>query len=140
MQIERDLSAYQMIPLRFMQSQVSAGQSDVQLNTAAVNGAVLATTGYTMLWAGEIVTISYDLSAAATVGYLTLGPTIGGTEKTDPTLTVTTGVSGSDTCNRGKSPFAQGAIIFCEVTSSGEWNATPDLVVTVWVILSIAGI
>jgi len=142
MQISKILGKYQLVGLVFGQDAVAASQTDVQLYVMQAGGPVeLAVTGYTMPFAGEIVAISYDLSAAATAGTLTIGPTVGGTEETDPTLSITTGVTGSDSCNRGAATFAKNAIIGAEITSSAGWDGTSaDLLVVVWVILAISGI
>ena len=142
MQLTKTLGKYQLVPLVFMQDNVAASQTNVQLYTTEVASAAgIGVAGYTMPFAGEIVAISYDLSAAATAGTLTIGATIGGTEASDPTLSITTGVTGSDTCNRGKVPFAKNAIIGAEITSGGTWDGTSsDLVVIVWVVLAITGI
>jgi hypothetical protein len=141
MQIERDLSAYQLVPVRFARVAVGAGLTDQQLNAAEVAGpAALEVTSVTVPFAGEVVGISYDLSAAASVGSLTVRPSVDGTGKTDPGLSITTGVTGSDTCNRGKVPFAKGARLGCQVTSSGDWNGAGDLQVLLWVVLRVEGI
>lgn len=142
MRVDKTLSAYQLVPLVFMQDNVAASQTNVQLYTTEVASAAgIAIAGYTMPFAGEIVAISYDLSAAATAGSLTIGPTIGGTECSNPTLTVTTGTTGSDTCNRGTNAFAANAVIGAEITTGGTWDGTSsDLVVIVWVILKVSGI
>jgi len=142
MQINRTLSKYQLVPLVFMMDNVAASQTDVQLYTTEVAAAAgIAITGYTMPFVGEIIAISYDLSAAAANGTLTIGPTIGGAEATDPTLSITTGVTGSDRTRRGVTPFAAGDIIGAEITTNGAWDGTSsDLVVVVWVILAVTGI
>ena len=142
MQISKTLGKYQLVPLIFGQDAVAASQTDVQLYAIQAGGPVeLAVTGYTMPFAGEIVAISYDLSAAATAGTLTIGPTVDGTEETGPTLSVTTGVTGSDSCNRGTATFAKGAVIGAEITTSATWDGTSsDLLVVVWVVLAISGI
>lgn len=141
MRVDKTLGKYQLVPLVFMQDGCAASQTNVQLYTAQVGGPVeLVITGYTMPFDGEIVGISYDLQTAAANGTLTIGPTINGTEAADPTLSITTGTTGSDTCNRGKVPFAKGAIIGAEITTSGTWDGTDDLLVVVWVILAISGI
>ncbi len=141
MQINRVLSQYQLVPLLFSQASVAASQSDVQLYTQEVDATVLDTTGYTMPYAGEIVAISAHLSAAATDGTLTIGPTIAGTEKSDPTLSITTQTEKYDSCRRGTNPFAAGAVIGAESTTSAGWTAeTMDLQVIVWVLLKIEGI
>lgn len=142
MRIDRTISKGQLVKLTFVQDNLAASQTDVQLNIAEVAaGATLAVDGYVMPWAGEIVGISYVLSAAATAGTLTIGATVGGTEKTDPTLSVTTGVGGSDKAARGTTLFAAGDKIGAEITTDGSWDGTSsDLGVTVWVILHLDGI
>lgn len=142
MQITKTLGKYQLVPLIFGQDAVAASQTNVQLYAMQVGGPVeLAVTGYSMPFAGEVVAISYDLSAAATAGTLTIGATIGGTEAADPTLSITTGTGGSDSCNRGKVPFAKGDVIGAEITTSATWDGTSnDLLVVVWVVLALSGI
>lgn len=140
MQIERIIAKGQLQPYVFGQDALAANQTDVQLPTAIGEGSQ-AVTGYTMPFAGEIVAITADLSAAATAGTLTVGPTIGGTEKTDPTLSITTQTTRSDTAPRGTSTFAAGDILGAEITTSGTWDATTaDLTVVVYVLLYVDGI
>ncbi len=141
-QIERIISRGQLLELTFMQDAVAASQSDVQLLVAEVTSAANnAVDGYVMPWAGEIVAISARLSAAATAGSLTVGPTIGGTEKTDPTLSITTAQSAYDTAPRGTTQFAAGDLIGAEITTAAGWDATTaDLAVSVFVIVYIDGI
>jgi hypothetical protein len=141
-QIERIISRGQLVPLTFMQDAVAASQTDVQLPIAEVTaGAAIAVDGYVVPFAGEIVAISARLSAAATTGTLTVGPTVNGTEKTDPTLSITTAQSASDTAPRGTAQFAAGDLIGAEITSGGTWDGTTaDLGVTVWVLLYVDGI
>ena len=140
MQINNVLSRYQLVPLVFAEDAVAASQTDAQLKVMDTGTAQL-NDGYTMPFAGEIIGISYTLDTAATVGSLTLGPTIGGVECADPTLTVTTGTGSSDTCRRATNAFAKNAKIGAEMTSSANWNGTTsDLVVIVWVLLKVAGI
>jgi len=133
-QIELGTSKGQLVALAFGQANVSASQSDVQLVGNQGDG-------YTMPWAGEIVGISYGLSGAASAGQLTVGPTIDGTEQTDPKLTITTGTSGYDLATRGTARFAAGARIGAEITTNSGWNGTTaELDVAVWVIQTIEGI
>src|SRR5690348_17201222 len=95
MQIDRTIAKGQLVQLTFMQDAVAASQTDVQLPIAEVTSAAAnAIDGYIMPFAGEIVGISYKLSAAGTTGTFTIGPTIGGTEKTLLTATVGTTTSG----------------------------------------------
>ena len=142
MQIERNVSKGQLLAFTFMQDAVAASQSNVQLPIAEVTaGAANAIDGYVMPWAGEIVGISAYLSAAATAGTLTVGPTINGTEAADPTLSITTAASASDVCPRNTAQFAAGAVIGAEITSDGSWDGTAsDLGVTVYVLVYLDGI
>ncbi|HEV2778827.1 MAG TPA: hypothetical protein VGX25_05445 [Actinophytocola sp.] len=141
-QIERIIAKGQLAPLVFMQDAVAASQTDVQLPIAEVNAAAgNAVDGYVMPFEGEIVAITARLSAAATAGTLTVGPTVNGTEKTDPTLSITTEQSKSDTALRGAATFAAGDLIGAEITSGGTWDGTTaDLGVVVWVVLHLEGI
>jgi hypothetical protein len=141
-QIDRTIAKGQLVPLVFMQDAVAASQTDVQLPIAEVTSAAgNAIDGYVMPFAGEIIAVTARLSAAATAGTLTVGPTVDGTEKPDPTLSITTAVSASDTAVRGTATFAAGDLIGAEITSSGTWDATTaDLGVVVWVLLYLDGI
>lgn len=142
MQIDRTIAKGQLVPLTFMQDALAANQTDAQLLVAEVaSAAANAVDGYVMPFAGEIVAVSGRLSAAATAGTLTLGPTIGGTEKTALTQTVTTGQSPRGTVIRGTAPFSAGDLIGAEITTDGSWDGTTaDLAVTVWVLLYLDGI
>ena len=142
MQIDRSVSKGQLVPLTFQQDAVAASQTDVQLPVSEVNaGAGNAVDGYVMPFDGEIVAISGRLSAAATAGSLTVGPTVGGTEKTTLTQTVTTGQSPYGTVTRGSARFSAGDLIGAEITTNGSWDGTTaDLAVTVWVLLYLKGI
>ena len=141
-QIERIISRGQLVPLCFMQDNLAASQTDVQLVLSEVNaGAGNAVDGWVAPFAGEIVAISARLSAAATTGTMTIGPTVNGTEKTDPTLSVTTSQSAYDTAPRGTSTFAAGDLIGADITTGGTWDGTTaDLGVVVWVLLYVDGI
>ncbi len=142
MQIERVISKGQLVPFTFMQDAVAASQTDVQLPISEVNaGAGNAIAGYIAPFAGEIVGISWVLSAAGTAGVFTIGPTVGGTEQTALTQTVGTAASGRGTAARGAIPFAAGAEIGAEITTNGSWDGTSsDLAVTVYAILHLEGI
>lgn len=141
-QIERIISRGQLVPLTFMQDALAASQTDVQLPIAEVTaGAGNGVDGWVAPFAGEIVAISARLSAAATTGTLTVGPTVNGTEKTDPTLSITTAQSAYDTAPRGSAQFAAGDLIGAEITTGGTWDGTSaDLGVVVWVLLYVDGI
>lgn len=147
MQIESIMAKYQLVPLTFMQHAVAASQSNVQLTVGECTaGGANDVDGYRMPWAGEILAISANLSTtsgAAATGTLTIGPTVGGTEKADPTLSLTgvSAQSASDTCKRGTNPFTAGSIIGAEITSNSTWGVTTgDLSVVVWVTQEVTGI
>lgn len=134
----------QLVMLTFMQDAVAASQSDVQLPLAEVNaGAGNAVDGVVMPWPGVILAVSARLSAAATAGSLTVGPTINGTEQTDPTLSITTAQSARDTAAVGQAPptFAAGDLIGAEITTDGSWDGTSaDLAVYVWCVVTATGV
>lgn len=140
--IVEGISRHQLVPIRFMQDAVAASQTDVQLPIAEVNaGAGNAVDGVSMPFDGEVVGISYDLSAAATAGSLTVGATVNGTEDTDSTQTITTATKGYAQIERGKVPFSKGDQIGAEITSSGTWDGTTaDLLVTLWCLVKLDGI
>lgn len=143
-QIERIISRGQLVKFSFHQADVAANQSDVQLSVCAVDNAAddqLAVDGYVAPFDGEIIAITARLSAAAAAGTLTVGPTVDGTEKTDPTLSITTAQSARDTAPRGTTSFTAGSLIGAEITTDGSWNGTSaDLTVEVWAILYVEGI
>lgn len=136
MQITRELGKYQVVPVTFFLANVPATQTDVQLKEATNQ-----VTGVTMPFAGQVVAIAADLSAAATAGTLTIGATVGGTEDADTTITVTTQTSKHLAIPRDKATFNAGDLLGAEITTSGTWDGTTaDLVVTVYVALSLDGI
>lgn len=142
MQIERITARGQLVPLVFMQDAVAASQTDVQLPIAEVTaGAGVGITGYIAPFDGEIVAISYLLTAAGTTGTFTIGATIGGTENATSTQTVGTNASGRARFKRGTIPFSAGNEIGAEITTAAGWDGTTaDLGVVVWVLLYIDGI
>jgi hypothetical protein len=142
MQIDRTIAKGQLVPLTFMQDAVAASQTDVQLPIAEVNaGAGNGIVGYIAPFAGEIVAISWNLTAAGTTGTFTIGPTVGGTEKTTLTQTVGTAASGRGVCARESIKFSAGDEIGAEITTGGTWDGTSaDLCVVVWALLYIDGI
>ncbi len=142
MQVSNVLSKHQLVPLVFAQDAVAASQTAVALYCQQVHGAVaLDNIGYVMPFAGEIIGISADLSAASVAGTLAVVPSVDTTAATDPALAITTDTAKSDTCRRGSVPFAKDAVIGATITTSAGWNAeTMDLVVIVWVLLNISGI
>lgn len=137
MQIELGMSKGQLVALNFGQANVAASQSNVQLAVADAS----AGEGYTMPFNGQILAVTYALSAAATAGSLTVGPTINGTEKTDPKITVTTGTGGYDWAPRDTAFFVAGDKLGAEITTTAAWDATTaDLTVTIWVVVDVEGV
>lgn len=136
--VERIIAKGQLVPVTFGLNDVAISQTDVQLANFTGNAA-----GVVMPFAGEIVAISYLLSNSKTAGSLTVGPTVGGTERTALTLSAAnSATSGRKVVKRTTVPFAAGAEIGAEITTDGSFAAgsNPDLAVTVWVLLSIEGI
>lgn len=138
MQIERKISKGQLVPLVFVQSQLAASQTNVQLT---LQDSAVAVDGIAMPFAGEVVAMSYDLSAAGSAGSLTIGATLGGTETAATTQTVTTAATGTKVFPRGTMPFVAGNKLGVEITSDGTWNGTTsDLAVVLWVLMNLEGI
>lgn len=144
MQVDRTISKGQYFEYVFAQADVAASQTDVQLSIQAVDNAAddqLGIAGYIATFPGWIVSIAWKLSAAGTTGTFTIGPTVGGTEKTALTQTVGTAASGRAVVARDAIPFAAGDEIGAEITTGGTWDGTSsDLVVQVGVLYSLEGI
>lgn len=142
MQIDRTISKGQLVPLTFMQDAVAASQTDVQLPISEVNaGAGNGIAGYVAPFGGEIIGVSWILTAAGTAGSFTVGPTVGGTEKTALTQTIGTAASGRGTVARGSVLFNAGDEIGAEITTNGSWDGTSsDFAVTVWCLLYLDGV
>lgn len=144
MQIDNVIAKGQLVPLVFAQADVAASQTDANLSVMAVDNAAddqLAVVEVSMPFEGEVVGVSVNLSAAAGAGSLTVGATINGTEDADTTQTITTEQRKTGKVARGRAGFAAGARIGAQITTDGSWNGTSaDLLVTVWVLLSVEGI
>jgi hypothetical protein len=142
-QIDRTIAKGQLVQLQFMQDDVAASQTNVQLGVVQEDDAASnqSIAGVIMPFAGEVIGITWLLSAAGSAGTLTIGPTIGGTEVSALTDSAGTDASGTLTCARGTATFAAGAEIGAEITSDGSWNGTSsDLGVWVWVLQYIDGV
>lgn len=138
--ITREISEGQVVPLVFAQDAVAASQTDVQLPTPGETTTPL-TEGYEMPWAGEVIGVSFTLSAAGTAGVFTIGATVNGTEDTDTTITVGTDAANYLRVPRGLCRFAASDSIGCEITTNGSWDGTTsDVVVIVWVLLYLEAI
>lgn len=141
MQIEAIASKGQLIPLLFCQHSVANSQTDVQLNVVEAGNQTLAVQGISAPFAGSIVAISADLSAAATAGQLTVGITINGTEKAATTQTITTQTAKYAAFDRAAVPVAAGDKIGVEITSNAGWDGTTsDLAVIVYFLAELAGV
>ena len=138
--VNRGISRGQLVPLVFGQDALAASQTDVQLPTV-IGEASQAVDGYVAPWDYEIVGVSASTSVAATTGTMTVGATIGGTEDSDTTITVTTQTNKYLVVPRGKCVGVAGDRIGCEITTGGTWDGTTaDLVAVVWVIFYVDGI
>lgn len=143
--IERITSRGQLVPLLFTQDQLAASQTDAAVNVIEAFGgttlSVLDANAYTMPWDGEVVGVSFRLSAAASAGQMTLGATINGTEDADTTVTITTQLGGYKRVPRGAARFVAGDRIGAEITTSAAWNGTSaDLLAIVWVLVQLEGV
>lgn len=139
-QITLDTSKGQLVPLVFGQDAVAASQTNVQLPVAIGEGSQ-AVDGYEVPWSGEVVGVSYTLSAAGSAGVFTIGATINGTEDADSTVTVGTNAAGYTRIPRGLVRFVAGDSIGAEITTDGSWNGTTaDLSVTVWALVYLEGV
>ena len=138
MQVANIIPRWNLVELAFVQDAVAATQTAAALNPQGAHGVVLDNVGITMPQEGYVVGISLNLSAASTNGTLTVVPTIDTTVVTDPTLSVTTAVVGSDFAKRHTTHFAKHAVIGAALTTTGAWTAeTMDLYVSVWVVLKV---
>jgi hypothetical protein len=136
MQITREFSKYQVIPVTFGQANVAASQTDVQLKDAT-NGVE----GVTMAFPGIIVGLTIDLSAASTGGQLTVGVTINGTEVAATTQTITTATAVRAIFDRDAVQFAAGDKLGVEITTNAGWTPeTAELAVNVLAALAVSGI
>jgi hypothetical protein len=136
MQITREFSKYQIIPVTFGQANVAASQTDVQLKDAT-NGVE----GVTMAFPGIIVGLTVDLSAASTGGQLTVGVTINGTEVAATTQTITTATAVRAIFDRDAVQFAAGDKLGVEITTNAGWTPeTAELAVNVLAALAVSGI
>lgn len=135
--IEQHTSKGQLTKALFQQVNVAANQSAVALTVAGVSG---ATTGVPASWDGEVVAVSFALSAAGTAGVFTMRATVNGTAA-GGTLTVGTATSGTLLIPRGSVRFKKNDVIGVKVTTDGSWDGTTaDLVVTVAMLEQLAGI
>ena len=142
MQFEAIASKGQVVPLLFSQHSVAASQTDVKLNILETsNTTLLQVQKISMPFAGSIVGISVDLSAAASAGQLTVGAALNGTEKASTTQTITTQTGKVAVFDRDAIKFVAGDYIGAEITTNAGWNGTSsDLAVHVYVLFEVSGI
>ena len=141
-QFEQIAARGQVVPFVFVQDAVAASQTDAQINIQEVSGGMaLAVSELSMPWAGSIVGISVNTSAAATAGSLTVGVTLDGTEQAASTQTITTGQAATAVFNQASIPFIAAQKLGVEITTSASWDAvTADLAVIVYVLLDCQGV
>lgn len=146
MHFTRDTSRGQVAVLTFMQGDVAASQTDVQITLAETIGSAaahstLAVDSYVAPWDFEVIAVAGTLDAAATAGSLTVGATINGTEDSDSTSTITTGTEFRKRIPRGAMRGVAGDNIGVEITTDASWNGTTsDLAVQVYVLYAIEGV
>lgn len=145
MHFTNDASKGQIVVYTFMQGDVAASQTDVQLTVAETIGSAAAHStnaveSYVSPWHGDVIGIGGVLSAAATAGSLTVGVSNNGAENASTTQTVTTGAEFYKSFPRGAMRVAPGDNIGVEITTSGTWDATTaDLAVQVYVLYAVEG-
>lgn len=140
-QIERAISKGQLVAYTFGQTDLAVSQSNVQL-AGAIGETGQTTDGFVAPFAGEIIAIGWNLTAAKTGGSLTVGATIGGTEVAATTQTVpTVDTSGRGVVVRGTAPFAAGDVIGAEITTDASFAPiTADLAVVIYALLYLENI
>lgn len=140
-QFEQIAARGQILPFLFTQDGVAASQTDAQLYLIEVQGGMmLQVDGISMPWAGSVVGISVNTSAAATAGQLTVGVTLDGTEQASSTQTLTTATAATAVFPQSSMPFAAGQKLGVEITTNGAWDGTAaDLAVFVYVLLDCQG-
>lgn len=139
-QITLDTSKGQLVPLYFGQDAVAASQTDVQLPAVGPEEGG-TTAGYEMPFGGEVVAVSYTLTAAGSAGVFTIGATVNGTEDASSTVTVGTNAAGYARVPRGGAPFVAGDSLGAEITTDGSWDGTTaDLNVIVWALVYLEGV
>lgn len=132
-----------VFPLVFVQDNVAASQSAVALNIQEVaSAAALLCTSYVAPTAGDLLGISWLLSAAGTAGVFTISITLDGTVVSGTTQTVGTATSGYATFTTASGiHFTAGQKIGVKIATDGSWDGTTaDLVVYPLVMLNLADV
>jgi hypothetical protein len=116
-------------PFNFMQSDVAAGQTDIQLNVLGLSG----NTEFVMPYAGSVIAISVASNAARSAGTLTVEPSINGTG-TGLTTELDASPTQYNQATQAKDTdtFSAGDRLGVEITTDGSWApTTADIVVAV---------
>lgn len=137
-QIERIISKGQLIPLTFSQGAVADAQSAVAMTYA---DGIADVTEFTLPWDYEILGISITSDSARTAGTLTVDATVNGTatglqavlDGTNTTRKATTQLRGSDV-------GAAGSRVGVKLTTASWTPVAADIIVVVWVLVSLEGI
>jgi hypothetical protein len=125
---------------RFSRSGVASSLSNVQMNVyeTEATGSKLLIQGIPLPFAGSLVGLSAALSAAATLGTLTLTVTVNGVV-TNCQIVITTATSGYLIQEYGSALFNAGDKLGVQITTNAAWNATTaDLLVEVYVVFGDA--
>lgn len=142
-QIERVIAKGQLVPLIFSQDAVADSQSAVAMNiieTGATSG-TLGTQEYVIPWDFEVVGISVVSDSARTAGTLTVDATINGTVTgLQGALDATNTLRDTGTQIRGSDVAVAGDRVGVKLTTSSWTPTAADVVVTVWVLVSLEGI
>lgn len=144
MQIDNVIAKGQLIPLVLTQDAVAASQSAAAMNIieTGATGGTLDAKEYKMPFDGEIVAVSVLSDSARTAGTLDVEPTVNGTVKTPKvTLDATNTTHHYGKVGRGAVPFVAGDRIGAKVTTAAGWApVAADIVVIVWVLVTLEGI
>lgn len=140
-QIERSISKGQLVPLTFSQDAVADAQTAVAMNIIEAAAVALTTTEYVLPWDFEIVGVSVVSDSARTAGTLTVDATIDGTVTgLQAVLDATNTLRDSGTQVRGSDVAVAGSRVGVKLTTASWTPVTADIVVTVWVLVSLEGI
>lgn len=119
-----------------------AGVTDdtVGLAWTATQGEVAsAVTAFVAPFPFSIIAVGAALSATPSAGSLLVAPTINGTAKTNPAVTLTTTATGYDAAGRSVAEGNAGDTIGVKITTSAPWNApTADLDVMLMVLFHLS--
>lgn len=137
-QIERMISKGQLVPLVFSQGAVADAQAAVAMTYA---DGIADVTEFTIPWDYEIVGISITSDTARSTGSITVDATVNGTATgLQAILDGTNTTRKATTQGRGSDVGAAGSRVGVKLTSASWTPVTNDIIVVVWVIVSLEGI